>query len=91
MDRLKALEKEHQTAMNAHMKKLRGVSMFMSAVVCISGPLAIALSGSAVVGVIAAIASLGVMYGVMALMRRRAEAEIAMNAARREEILDEMK
>lgn len=91
MDKLKSLESEHAKAMEAHMRKMRGASFIMTALVCISGPIAISISGSAVIGVITVIAALAAMFGVMTVMRKKAEVEITMNAVRREEILDEMK
>lgn len=91
MDKLKELEAEHTKTMEAHMRKIRGVSFIMTALVCISGPIAIGISGSAVIGVIAVVVALAAMLGIMTLMRKRAEIEITMNAVRREELLDKMK
>lgn len=91
MDKLKLLEAEHAKTMELHMKKMRGISFIMTAIVCISGPIAIGLSGSAIIGVITVIAALAAMFGVMTLMRKKAEIEITMNAVRREELLDKMK
>lgn len=87
-DKLKALESEHEKAMDAYMRRLRSASMIMTGIVCLSAPIAIAATNSAIIGVIAAICALGAMGLVMGHFRRQAEKEIAYNAVRREEILD---